>query len=434
MRFRIIYCARFRPCEVPVVHSRIHRLSWLLLAGIAALVACTELNGEPPVFDGLHYPVSVAVTPDGNYLLVANSNFDLGKRHGSVAVVDLATRSFLPERGVSVGAFPGALTLGSGDIEDHPIAGYLPVREDNSLTWFQMSWAEDAPTLRCNDPDRPYQDRRCAGLYVVTEGLDDDGEDTSVGNDPYSSVYLPGRVGEPDHLVVGSLRSGSLDLFTIGEDGAPTLSDRLFLTQGINDLAIHEPSRTIFATAKYSAIVLRVTVKTDESGSTLTSAPPLSLPLATSSSDIGRSLAFTADGSRLLVAWRAPDALVVYDTTSQGSAESDVSLLALIPFGADPANLRIFPSGPDGSDRAYVISMGNNSLYVVDPASQAVEDRIRLGPSSQAPDLTGISPFSIAWSPVLMEAYVANFLGHSVSVVDLDPSSATYHTVIEEIR
>ena len=410
-----------------MVHTQIHRYPWLLLAAIAALVGCTELNGDPPVFDGLHYPVSVAVTPDGGHLLVANSNFDLGKRHASVAVVDLETRKFLPSRGVSVGAFPGALTLGSGD------AGYLPVREDDSLTWFQVSWAEGAPTLRCDDPNRPYQDRRCAGLYVVTEGLDD-GEDTSVGNDPYSSVYLPGRVGEPDFLVVGSLRSGSLDLFTIAEDGAPTLTDRLFLTQGINDLAIHEPSRTIFATAKYSAIVLRVTIETDESGSTLSSASPLSLPLATSSSDIGRSLAFTADGSRLLVASRAPDALVVYDTTSQGSAEPDVSLLGLIPMAADPAHLRIFPSGPDGTDLAYVISMANNSLYVVDPASLGVEARIRLGPSSQAPDLTGISPFSIAWSPILKEAYVANFLGHSVSVVDLDPSAASYHTVIEEIQ
>ncbi len=417
-----------------MVHFRIHCFSLLLLVALAALVACSELNGEPPVFDGLHYPVSVAVTPDGGHLLVANSNFDLGKRYGSVVVVDLTTRKFLPSRAVSVGAFPGALTLGSSDAEDHPIAGYLPVREDDSLTWFKMVWAEDAPTLRCDDPNRSYQDRRCSGLYVVTEGLDDEGDDTSVGNDPYSSVYLPGRIGEPDFLVVGSLRSGSLDLFTIAEDGAPTLTDRLFLTQGINDLAIHEPSRTIFATAKYSAIVLRVTIETDESGSALTSQSPLSLPLATSSSDIGRSLAFTADGSRLLVAWRAPDALVVYDTTSQGSAESDVSLLGLIPMGADPAHLRIFPSGPDGSDRAYVISMTNNSLYVVDPASLGVDARIRLGPSSQTPDLTGISPFSIAWSPVTKEAYVANFLGHSVSVVDLDPSSATYHTVIEEIR
>lgn len=411
---------------------------WFLAGALLVMAGCSEIDGDAPLFDGLHYPVSVAVTPTGDHLLVANSNFDLGKRHASVVVVDLETRRFLEGNGVSVGAFPGSLTVGppvdSAD-DDRARAAYLPIREDDSLTWFELGWVDDAPVLRCDDPKASYADRRCAGRFVVTRGEDHDGEAVNVGNDPFASIYLPGRIGESDHLVVGSLRTGSLDLFEVApEDGAPTLVDRLVITQGLNDLAIHGPSRTLFASAKYAAVVLRVRVVTDDAGSRLVSQAPLSLPLATSSSDIGRSLAFTADGSRLLVAWRAPDSLMVYDTTSQGSADPDVSLLGMVPMGDDPATIRILPSGPDGADRAYVISLSNNSLYVVDPESMSVETRIRLGPSNDDPALTGISPFSLAWSPTRQEAYVASFLGHSVSIIDLDPTGDTYHTVIEEIR
>ncbi|MFH1531147.1 MAG: hypothetical protein ABIK09_10505 [Pseudomonadota bacterium] len=412
-------------------------MGWIL-ATLVALAGCSEVDGEPPIFGRLHYPVSVAVTPSGDHLLVANSNFDLGKRYASVAVVDLETRSFIEDSGVSVGAFPGALTLAPPrelDGEPRSRVGYLPIREDDSLTWFQIDWVGGDPVLRCDDPEESYADRRCAGRYVITRGEDDDGKAVSVGNDPYSSIYLPGRIGEPDHLVVGSLRTGSLDLFEISPvDGAPALTDRFVVTQGLNDLALHAPSRTIFVSAKYAAVVLRVQVETDDEGSRLVGLAPLNLPLATSSSDIGRSLAFTADGSRLLVAWRAPDSLMVFDTTSQGSVDPDVSLLGMIPMGDDPATVRIFPSGPDGADRAYIVSLSNNSLYVVDPAALNVEARVRLGPSNESPEFSGISPFALAWSPTRKEAYVANFLGHSVSVVDLDPDRDTYHTVIEEIR
>ncbi len=410
---------------------------WILAGALLVMAGCSEVDGEAPLFDGLHYPVSLAVTPTGDHLLVANSNFDLGKRHASVVVVDLDTRGFLRESGVAIGAFPGSLTIAppasSGD--GRARAAYVPVREDDSLTWFEMDWVDDAPVLHCDDPKASYSDRRCAGRFVVTRGEDDDGEAAKVGNDPFTSIYLPGRVGEPDHLVVGSLRTGSLDLFEIAaEDGAPTLVDHLIITQGLNDLAIHGPSRTLFASAKYAAVVVRVQVVTDAEGSRLVSQAPLSLPLATSSSDIGRSLAFTSDGSRLLVALRAPDALMVYDTTSQGSVDPDVSLLGLVPMGDDPATIRVFPTGPDGADRAYVVSLSNNSLYVVDPEAMSVVTRIRLGPSNYDPTLSGISPFSLAWSPTRQEAYVASFLGHSVSVIDLDPTGDTYHTVIEEIR
>jgi len=401
----------------------------LLLSG------CSEVNGEPPVFDGLHYPVSVAVTPSGDHLFVANSNFDLGKRHASVVVVDLEDRGFIADSAVSIGAFPGMLTVAPAGAGGKTRAVYLPVREDDSLTWFEVDWNAGAPALVCDDPDVPSSHRRCAGRYVVTRGSDDDGDEIGVGNDPFASIYLPGRIGEPDHVVLASLRSGSLDLFSVDEaDGAPALLDRLVVTQGLNDLAVHEPSRTLFVTAKYSPVVLRVEVETDEDGSHLSGLAPLSLPLTTASSDIGRSLAFTSDGARLLIAGRSPDALMVYDTTSQGSEEPDVSLLGIVPMGSDPAQVRIFPSGPGGSDRAYVVSLANNSLYVVNPESLSVEARIRIGPSNAGPDLTGISPFAMTWSPARGEAYVANFLGHSVSVVDMDPTRDTYHTVIEEIR
>ena len=411
---------------------------WLLAMALVAVAGCSEIEGEAPIFGSLHYPVSVSVTPSGDHLLVANSNFDLGKRFASVVVIDLETRSFVTDSGVSVGAFPGALTLGppTDPADGSSVrAAYLPVREDDSLTWFEVDWLDGTPVLRCDDPEVSYTDRRCAGRYVVTRGEDADGETISVGNDPFASLVLTGRIGEPDHLVVGSLRSGSLDLFEIApEDGAPTLTDRVFSTQGLNDLALHTPSRTIFATAKYSPVVLRVQVETDDEGSHLASLAPLSLPLSTSSSDIGRSLAFTSDGSRLLVALRAPDALMVFDTTSQGSADPDVGLLGIVSMGDDPACIRVYPTGPDGADQAYVISLANNSLYVVDPEALSVVARIRLGPSNDNPDLSGISPFSMAWSPTRREAYVANFLGHSLSVVDLDPARDTYHTVIEEIR
>ncbi|MBM4372968.1 MAG: hypothetical protein FJ098_15040, partial [Deltaproteobacteria bacterium] len=304
-------------------------------------------------------------------------------------------------------------------------------------TWASIRWKDGAPVLDCDDPDESYGDRRCGGRFVVVEGVDvSDGEDesTEVGNDPFASLVLPGRAGEPDHLLVGSLRDGSVDLFTLSSsDGAPELVDRLVVTQGINDLAAH-PSRTVFASAKYSASVLRVRVRTEAGRSTLEGLPPIALPLATTSSDIGRSLAFTGDGRRLLVAWRAPDGLMVLDTSGEGSTDGEIRFLGLVSLADDPSCVRIYPTAPGGEDRAWVTSLGNNSVYVVDPETLLVEARIRLGPSNVTPGFHGIAPFSLAWSPARREVYAAGFLGHAVSVIDADPDSASFHTVIEEIR
>lgn len=98
--------------------------------------------------------------------------------------------------------------------------------------------------------------------------------------------------------------------------------------------------------------------------------------------------------------------------------------ITFIPGFNDPADIAITPNGLYG----YVADDGSNSVLVINtnPASPAFNTLIA------APNLTGVfsSPLDIAITPDNNFAYVADSGNGSVQLIDINPSSPTYNSII----
>lgn len=166
---------------------RDRRLAALLtVLGAAAPAACTLGNvNTDPVIGAFHYPIAGAISQDGNYLYVANSNFNLAYSSGTLNVVDLtrvraaihqangaptppcvpplpySTVALSPERRaydvfcesqfitsqnnvstVRIGTFATAAAM-----SPHGNRLYITVRGDGSLTWIDL--ANGGASLSC---------------------------------------------------------------------------------------------------------------------------------------------------------------------------------------------------------------------------------------------------------------------------------------------
>jgi YVTN family beta-propeller protein len=148
-------------------------------------------------------------------------------------------------------------------------------------------------------------------------------------------------------------------------------------------------------------------------------------PVTVSTIDIGpdafvNGIALTPDGSRAYVPVSFGDAgntVLVIDTSTNTVVGSP------IPVGDFPNQVEVTPDG----GRAYIVNAGDDTVSVIDTATNTVTATINVGGSGSA-----------LMSPDGSRLYVANFnvMDHSVNdviVVDTDPASATYHTVIDTI-
>ena len=191
----------------------------LVVIGAAGAVAgCTaDFKGPAPPMRSLDEPVAVAALPDMCHVLVANGNFDLSHRSGSVVPVDVASRSVIADRGVEIGAF-------AGQIRVHPNGryGYVSVRGDDSITWFEIVTDGDAPSLdcdadadgRCSDAHRLTVDKEPGSDRLLTEPL---GLELACPRD--GTGCLPGS--RVSGLVTTWMRSGEVAYHPVGADGKP---------------------------------------------------------------------------------------------------------------------------------------------------------------------------------------------------------------------
>ncbi len=74
--------------------------------------------------------------------------------------------------------------------------------------------------------------------------------------------------------------------------------------------------------------------------------------------------------------------------------------------------------------KVYVVNTPADTLDVIDAATEKVVTRIP----------TGIDPVSVCVSPDGKEVWVSNHISDSVSVIDNDPTSKTYHSVVATIQ
>lgn len=397
----------------------------LAVLGLVLLLGCAEeFQGRPPLTDGLHYPMTTAVDPTNGRLYVVNSNFDLAYQAASIVSFDLATHR-LTEGSVSFGAFPGSFLLVDSVLADARF-GFLAVRGDNSLTWFKVDESGDGPVFVCSDDaDDP---GTCSGSHVLTESellTQSDGDPLGVGSDPFGLGFLPGHDSRPDRLLMAAMKGGELSLLELSQDGVPALIDQVYLAGGLHSVAIDPATEVAYLTNKQYPLLYRYSVGETDDGGQLTKRASVTLPAPFSSVQYGRGLTFAKGGQRILVTYRTPASLLFVDGADVDPALDQV-VVTSVPVGSKPGNVVVVPSGLTGGEIAYVPCYADDTLWAIDVATAT--------PVAVIPVGSGPYDVSAVFTAEYRRAYITNFLGHTVSVVDIDPSSPFYHTHIAEVH
>jgi hypothetical protein len=427
-----------------------------------------------------YYPIGLGVTqPEGRYLLAASSNFDLLYNAGTLVPIELGpvndviaacrddddatacpeflvTREedakddtyavvdfVLEDHSVLIGSYASSLAV----TEDMAL---IPVRADASLHFVDVVEVphEDLDTqrvLRCawgEGATLPNGVQKCGGDRRVRAGrrIRDD-EPIAVPAEPFGVV--PWHDSENDWAVVGHNVGGEVSLFqrvptspslprecgdAIDNDGDgledtddPGCQGAAYelvdvndeLDEGTTGIAVTDEG-DFLATSRFTSNLTEFRVDTGE----VTVSDTIAVN-ATSSGDNQRGIAVSPSSDRAFVVSRAPESLLVLDLAQGVDAED--RFIAVIEIGGQPSLVRIYEDGhsPLGY-MVYVMCFADDQIFVVDPSINEVVDVIatRRGPHDLAFDThTGV-------------AYLANFLESTVSIIDVDPESSRYHTIL----
>ncbi len=328
---------------------------------------------------------------------------------------------------------------------------YTPVRGDPSLTYIDVVTSGEGGDIACLD----------CGSGCVKEGLRDcEGsfllDAPSEGRADYVQAHLPdepyGLALEPagGFAIISHLSGGSLSLVDLCADPleggwrAPDLVDVLPEIMGqdtegrsggywVAQRDRADPCSWFYVSNRAAAqiMTLRVagcdTAPAQDRGLRISVGPSIILtapfgPLE-SGADL-RGMAMSPDGDRLLAVSRTPPSLLVLDTSSDGGQPRN-ELLDVVEVCPKPSVVRA-RSGPLGKLLAYVVCFASGEIYVVDTADAQVVDRIETG---GGPNDLALMPES-APAALADFGFVTNFGEHTIGVVDLRPSSETYHQMI----
>jgi len=295
--------------------NRIVTMSVLAALGGLLLGGCqNDLNGvrgverpgvDPPT-DQIFFPAGLAVSPDGRYLFVANSNADIRYNGGTIAVVNLAESNarfrtvppscrqaaqdpyviecdesaglVIKDATVRIGQFPSQLALlrrsvWSATEQDGAFGRYrlyVAVRGDPSVTYVDVLFdgdGDDAAVmcLTCgeNCAGGANHIRDCDDAHVVSDPPADAPFITAtLPDEPYALSVDPAlRL-----MYVTHLSSGSVSLFDLSHDDVPILRQVLVdvLDQDFNgkrggfdvvSLEPGDPDAPIFVSAKTAPLI-----------------------------------------------------------------------------------------------------------------------------------------------------------------------------------
>lgn len=464
---------------------------WMLppltaLSAALSLGACDPGAGVRPPADQIFFPTGVAADPSGQRLYLSNGNFNALFDGGTVTVLDLASmdadgvacraaldsgaaapagcqavpglpatlcqtsasgRCDLTQRTVpyidaaatvEIASFPGDFTLSpDGD------RLYFTVRGDQSLSLIDLDpTASGQDALFCDqvaleDGVSP----RCSGDHVLL--ADRESAIPEFGNlvrgfeDGVFSVAIDQNrqiegAGVSDLLYVSHLDTGFLSLFRVAPDGRLIFQRSQGLAPGVNQLAVH-PQTGFLYVARRDVVVngsnilgTRLEVikpqldPEDNARLAMARENTLIPPLLDSGASDFRALAFGDGGNLLYVGARNPSAVLVIDTSLGDDGLPKNELVGRVDVDLTPQQIRVVET-PLG-ELVYVADFENASVHVIDPAlldSGTARTAIRVG---QGP--FGVTSATVNGAPRLI---VTNFVEDTLSVIDLDPESPTFH-------
>jgi len=383
-----------------------------MLAALAA--GCFESEGIDPPHDRFIYPVGIAVTNNGDYLMVVNSNFDLRYNAGTILMVDLekvaATDGNIDDE-ADVLVKDSVLELGAyaSDLKLTPdmSRALIPVRGESAVLVVDIS---ENGEIHCGEEE----DLRCDGEHRIKST-----EEFDLPIEPYivtaaEFTYLPENttqtvtMGFITHLAGGEVSLACLDTRT-----PPSLIDVLDdLPEAVSGVAVQPGTNIVFVTSRREPKVSRLRVVYGDAQfpcNRLYFYKLGSIPVAGLSSGIdSRDIAFSPDGDYAFVANRSPDSLVIINTSD---SEPKNQVVSVVEMGSEPS--LVVPhvqTEADGSERllVYVVCYNANRIYVVDPERREKESLI----------ITGEGPHALVFDPVRPRAYVTHFVENTIGVID----------------
>jgi hypothetical protein len=428
--------------------------SWLLGVALAASACLPDTGGIAPPDDRLIFPVGLAITPNDNFLLAVNSNFNLRYNAGTLVALDLSVLDehlasspdgtgvfwstecgndgvssvsqddqncfvdesslILADETLRIGAF-------ASDLEITPTGdrAIVPVRGERSILLIDVDEA-GPDIISCGEG----ADLRCDSAHKVTSNAAH-----TLPIEPYevavTELEETGPDGETTPVTLGfatHLAGGEVSLFSIsrGEPGSPVQAELLSVLGGVVGGAsgIASYGNEVFVAGRHDATphVAVLEVLTDSENGSYTSNPWFN---QTDHIDVGtemyagtdaRGIAVSPDGTQAFLATRTPSALLKIDLDSlelvdQTTVCMSPSVVATYAYDGQT------PGYPDDDTLyAFVLCFLTGQVYVVDTNLMQVEVRA-----------TGSGPQAIAFDDTRRLAYIANFRESNITVLQAVP-------------
>jgi hypothetical protein len=446
------------------------------LALIAALGCNIDNPGDEPPRGLLYFPNAVALSKHENgdparYLFVANSDFDLRYKHGSLQAYSLEdlerevdacrgkadcavdTDDVLEDE-ILISPFSTALavsgdgrTLFSATRTDKNLGSTRLDAEADGDDVLTCSASGDCPVFARSGEDPNSDDDKDTRLswppdpvMILSGSLSDvaDGVDDSAGN-----FVLVAHRG-------GTAAGGQMSLFVrcpgiggVCQQGELLLVDTLSgLSPQLTSLALDPETRLVHfsvtsgAGFKFLGRVGVVVPRLSDGGADvqhafLYDAGPIQLDGVAPFADT-RDVAFVPklatggvqfEGERALVLSRDPSALLLVDVTPQNTPEPDPTARSTdeVPYHARVARTAVVGLGASrvvtgevaGKRLAIVTCFDSRELFVIDLQTMLV--------AGVVPNLSG--PFDLALDEARQLVYVADFRSSVIRVIDLAPLS-----------
>lgn len=462
----------------PGSRTRASRVAALGLVAAGAVAGCTASAEQvrPPA-DQLSFPTGMAVSPDENFLFVANANSELRYDSGSIGVIDLAqvqglidgwvasgqapggcsqdldhsetlvcdeAQFFKKDAGVRVGNFATDLAL-----QDFSSGGstrlrvFVPTRGDPSIAWADF----DGDRLHCTTGSDT--NALCDDAHRLTS-LDNNPDLTVLASEPFS-VFADAQHG---FAMVSHLSSGSVTLIDAPADGEVKIVDMLagvFAPDLLSGLGLRGassitgrtmpadtpvvpgqpppvPGELVYVGSSTENRIQSFTVgMVDNQAAYLLPGPFFFLDAvgngAGNSTDT-RAVQFSDTGDRLYVVNRTPPTLQVYDTSLSTTGVPSNMLLGASDVCREASRLAVLDAG--AGERVYVTCFQDGEIYVVDPTGQShIEDIISVGRGPFAAVSIG--------KGARKQLFVSNFLEDTIAVIDLSLDSPRRNRVVLRI-
>ncbi|MBA2664908.1 MAG: hypothetical protein H0U74_21650 [Bradymonadaceae bacterium] len=424
--------------------------SWVTIAvlfGLFSALGCSDqYKGTLPPRDRLNYPIGLALHPDGRFLYVVNSNFDMSHREevgGTVSVIDTETLQILPAVTPYIPSFGGYIKLNRDATR-----AYVTTRHANEVIVLDVAGQGQALScltpggVRSSDPDTC----RVGRVPDVQGGA-------VLGSDPFglevATITRTEANGDQtliDLVNVSHLRGSQVTTiaFPNGEIGAASMRSAALVAGG-NQIAVRPGSLDFYVAGRSTNQVVYFQPYVNPAGQVEAIVRRGAIALSNGIEAVdARGLAFGQSGRRLYVATRRPNTLHVIAIDPNNARHEIVSTISL---GGRPSDV-VVHSDANGDELVYVTGYNDGIIEVIDPRAGVLVDTIAVGSSpyqlviDQSPDRCRypgdscrgyVSLFNDTGSAALRCDDVENGCG-AVAVIDLDPASPTYHQVIAKIR